>query len=248
MKTRNHAPVQVLFVSVAFALAWRLLAVAFPSSFIDIEDAFLVPLAILGTLFLGCGVYVSLRAWNESTKVFFLYCFGSAIHWGGSIGHPVNAGDLWLAIYVTLSALADGALLHLALVFPTQLVTTSSAKVPAYIPAGMAMLLIPLSTVLARHTFSVLAGATLLLASIVSLIAGIVIIAQYFHQERAVRRALKLDLVIFGGITSTALGLTGSSGLLPGEVDAWNLLFGVLPVTLAVALTSVIKNANRTSG
>jgi hypothetical protein len=223
-------------------LSWRTTALLFPSAVTDVDDAFRVALAVLGLLFLGCGLYVTLRVSNESAKAFLLYCFGSAIHWGGSVGVPANAEVLLLSVYIALSAVADGALLHLALVFPKPLVSSATPKAASYIPAALGIFLIPVSVAVSAGAFQTLAAATLMLASFLSIGAGVILIGQYIRHEPAQRRRFKLGIVVFCGLTSAALAVVGSSGLIAGQPNAWNLLFGVLPITLTLALTT---NASR---
>lgn len=242
MDTRKHRGSRGMLVAcAAIALNWRIAAFLSPSAFIDVDDAFRLPTALLGLLFLGCGLYAALRARNETARVFLLYCFGSAIHWGGSIAAPGNAEIVLLSVYITLSTLADGALLHLALIFPRPLVSSAAAKAPPYIPTAMGILLIPASVVASTTTFQTWAGTTLMLASLLSIGAGVILIGQYIRQPAPRRRRLRLDIVVFCGLTSTALALAGSGGLISGQPDAWNLLFGVFPITLALALTLSAK-------
>lgn len=236
MDTRARVGIQVGFIA-ALVTAWRVSAIVQPSTVIDIDPDLRVPLAVLGMLFLGCGIYTYLRVRNESSKALSVYCFGSAVHWGGSIAAPGDAAVILLAVYVVLSALADGALMHFALVFPRPLVRSPRAKASAYIPASIGIVLVPFSALVSPTTFTTMAGATLLLASTVSIVAGLVIIGQYLRLGPAERRLFGLDAVVFVGLGSTAIGLLGSSGLLPGRPDLWNLLLGILPFTLTAAVT-----------
>lgn len=239
MDTSNHlwSRAPLIALTAAFVLGWRIAALQFPSTVTDIDDAFRAPLALLGLLFLGCGLFSALRIRNEPATVFLIYCFGSAIHWGGSVGVP-NAELQLAAVYIALSAAAGGALCHLALVFPQPLVSSATAKSALYIPAAVGLCLIPASIIAPAAAVQTLAGAALLLSSLLSLAAGVILMRQYLRQRAPERRRLKLDVVVFGGLGTSALALAGSSGLMPGPPDAWNLLFGILPVSLTLALTA----------
>jgi hypothetical protein len=43
---------------------------------------------------------------------------------------------------------------------------------------------------------------------------------------------------VAGAVVATVVAQLGSSGALPGPPDVWNLLFGIIPISLAVALVS----------
>ena len=56
--------------------------------------------------------------------------------------------------------------------------------------------------------------------------------------DAVIRRASHLALIVGVGVSSGVVALLGSEGMLPGSPEAWNLILGTLPVTIAVALVS----------
>lgn len=193
----------------------------------------------MGALFLGCGVYTRLRAHNSWTSIFLIYAVGSGVHWGGPIGIADHALETALFfVYLAFTAMADAALLHLALIYPTYWYRSGALSFVLYAPAGIALLYSGVSPFVPQSTSKVVAALTLVLASVLSLAGGFVLLARFYFLPPAMRRASRLGVVVYIGITSTIVGLLGSSGVLPGQPDAWNLLLGALPLTITFALAA----------
>lgn len=213
------------------------MAYSWPSQWVPIADNLRLPVALLGILFLACGIYAWSRTRNVWTGTFLIYAVGSVIHWGGSIG--VCSGSLETAlffVYLAFTALADGALLFLALIYPTRMLRGHAMNNVLYAPALVAFLFAPVSAFLPQDSVEVVAGVILLVANLLSLIGGAVFIIRLFVHDAAVRRASRLAVVVGIGVTSSLVALLGSSGVFPGQPDGWNLILGLFPVTVAFAL------------
>jgi len=228
-----------VFLGVAIVLLWRVMAFIWPSSFIIIPGSLRAPMAFLGVLFLACGVYSWSVRPSRWTLVFLLYGVGGGIHWGGSIGlSPVGLEQSLLFVYLAFSALAEAALLHLSLIYPRSTPVRERWWAVLYLPPIFALIIAPMVGIVPKTSLQALAGIILLLASLFSIIAAITFVARLFMVCSAVRRASHLALVVGIGVSSGVVALLGSEGMLPGNPEAWNLILGVLPVTIAVALVS----------
>jgi hypothetical protein len=139
-------------------------------------------------------------------------------------------------VYLAFTALADGALLFLALIYPTRMLRRHPMNNVLYAPALVAFLFAPFSAFLPQDSVEVAAGLILLVANLLSLIGGAVFIIRLFMHDAAVRRASRLAVVVGIGVTSGLVALLGSSGVFPGQPDGWNLILGLFPVTVAFAL------------
>ena len=239
MNAKQTCPQQwaLYFLAAGFALTWRIGALLSPSSFISISPGMQIPMALLGLFFLGCGSYTYYRRQDAAARVFFIYAVGAAIHWGGSIGAPGILGVVLLFAYLAISALGEGALVHLALIYPHKNAQSDKYLLLAYGPAALGALSLVGAVWLPRETLETIAGLVIGLTVLLSLIAAIVLITRYHRFAAKARKASRLRPVIYLGLGSGLLGALGSTGLFFGATDMWNLLFGVLPITLAFALT-----------
>ncbi len=246
----NHIIRWWVFLGVGIVLLWRLMAFIWPSSFIIIPGSLRAPMAFLGVLFLACGVYSWRVRPSRWTMVFLLYGVGGGIHWGGSIGLSSAALEQSLLfVYLAFSALAEAALLHLSLIYQRGTTVRERWWAEHYLPPIFALIIAPMVSIVPKTSLQALAGIILLLANLFSIIAAIVFVVRLFMVDATVRRASHLALVVGVGVSSGVVALLGSEGMLPGNPEAWNLILGVLPVTIAVALvTNELESIDSQSG
>jgi len=224
---------------VAGVFLWRVTAFLLPSSLVSAPGGLRLPLALLGVLFLGCGVWAWWIRPSRATAIFLAYGIGNGIHWGGTVG-PSNEGlELSLFfVYLGFTALADAALLHLALVFPSGRSLARGTRVALYVAAALALLVALIAGLLPQTSLETTAGLILLVANLLSLTAGVVFLASLLRVDSATRRAARLPLIVSGMVAGSVVALLGAGGALPGHPEAWNLALGVIPISLAIALVS----------
>lgn len=224
----------------AGVLLWRVAAFLWPSSLVITASQFPLPFALLGVLFVVCGLWPWWIRPNRWTAIFLVYGLGSGVHWGGTIGLPPAGLEVTLFfLYLGATAIADAALLHLALIFPSGRLLGRGMRVALYSAAGLALLLAPIAGLLSEAIVVPLAGLVLLIANMLSLLGGLVFVARLFTSDRTVRRAARLPLIVSGMVIAGFVALLGAGGVLPGQAEVWNLVFGLVPVCLATALVSL---------
>lgn len=236
-KARDH--IGWILAAAAAVLLWRAAALRWPSSFIVLPDELRLPIGLLGVLFVACGVWAWWVRPGRWTQVFLLYGLGGGVHWGGSVGAESEGLALSLLfVYLACSVLAETALLHLALIYPHGRPLGKWWRAELYAPAAFALLLAAAAGVLPRTLLETLIGLLLLVANLFSVVAGILFLVRLVRADAAARHAARLPLIVAGLIAGTALSLLGSGGVLPGNPEAWNLALGIVPICLAVALTT----------
>ncbi len=235
----NHLSInRWVYLSAAIVLLWRIAAFLRPSSYIIVADGLAVAMALLGMLFLVCSVYAWIVRPGRWTLVFLLYGVGGGIHWGGSFGLLSSEFERGvLLIYLGFSVLAEAALLHLALIYPSNTHIHKRWLCMLYAPAMLALVIAPIASVIPASMLQTMGGIILLVANLFSIITAVVFITRLFIVDSAVFRASYLALIVGVGITSGVIALFGSAGMLIGNPEAWNLIIGVLPITIAFALT-----------
>lgn len=200
---------------------WRLAAFVWPSTIVPIPDALRLPYTLLGLVFLASGAAAWWLRPDRWTSVFVLYGIGGGLHWGGTILAAPEGLELGLFfVYLAFSALADAALMHLALTYPSGAALARGARVALYAPAGLALLFAPLAGVLTPSTVQTIAGLVLLVASLLSVAAGIIFIVRLVRADPATRHAARLPLIVGGLVIPTVVGLLGEGGALAGNPEA----------------------------
>ncbi|MCI0415005.1 hypothetical protein L0222_19705 [bacterium] len=238
---RNRFTISVV-AAVILELFWLVAALQWPSTFVEIPDILRLPMVLLGVLFLICGLATWYFRSNRWTGIFLLYCLGAGIHWGGAIGsHSMSTELALFFLFVSFTAMSDAALLHLALTFPSGRTLARSWKVAIYSPAALALILAP-AGFLPQATLKSLALLIMMVAYFLSIIAGLIFIVSLFRANPAIRRAAQLPLITLSMVFASIVALLGSGGILPGLSDAWNLAFGLIPISLALALISPACN------
>ena len=195
-------------------------------------------MACMGMLFLVCSLYAWFARPGEWTFIFILYGIGDGIHWGGSIGfsEPEIEQGL-LLVYLAFSALASSALVHLSLIYPSGNFTNKLWCRIIYSPALLALFFAPFVSLVPDSVLQLVGGIIIILANLFSFIAMIVFIKSLFTVDAEVRRASHLTMIVVVGVSSLIIASLGSEGVLSGNPEAWNLIYAVLPVTFAFALT-----------
>ena len=228
-----------VIAAAASVLFWRIAALRWPSSFINIPDAFRLPIAFLGMFFLVCG----LLAWwirpGRWTAIFLVYCFGGGVHWGGAIGAHLASVELGLLFaYLTLTVLGEAAFLHLALIFPSGRSIARSWKTAIYAPAALALIFVPIAGFVAQAILQIVVGLLLLAANLLGIAAGLLLLVHLFRADTVKRRAAHLRLIGTSIIISGLVMLLEAGGILPGQMEAWNLVNALIPISLLFALIS----------
>lgn len=214
----------LVFGAGAGVLLWRGAAYLWPSSLVSVPGSLRLPFALLGLLFLVCGVAAWLMRPSRWTAVFLLYGLGGGVHWGGAIGAPHAGLELSLFFaYLGLTALGDAALLHLALIYPGGGALARGLRVALYAPAALAVLLAPLAGVVPETILETIAGLLLLIANLCSLAAGLVLLGRLLQIDPATRRtpSSHRDRPDQFGCRRASRGGRGSAGAIGGlEPDA----------------------------
>lgn len=239
MQSSSHRDVFRIPVvmAVIIVIVWRIVAIDRPSEFVEIPESLRWPFLALGMLFLLCGFLIWWFRPNRWSVVFLLYGIGNGIHWGGAIGSVSQPTAVILFfLYLSLTALADAALFHLALIFPGGKRIPRWATSVLYLPAILSLILAPASGLLNRAVLNSFAGLVLLIANLLSVIAGVLFLVQWIRVSSGIRRASGLSLIACSILLSGILSLLGAGGVLPGIPDAWNLTLGLIPMALAYAL------------
>ncbi len=220
-------------------LLWRAAALIWPSSLVTIPEAVRLPLALLGVLFLVCGVWAWWVRPGRWTAVFLVYGIGGGVHWGGTVD-PTHAGlELSLLfVYLAFSAFAEAGLLHLALIFPSGRSLARGMRLALYSVGGLALVVAPIANLLSKATVELIAGLILVVANLFSLIAGVLFLFSLLRADSATRRAANLPLIVGSMIIAFIVATLGTKGILFVQSDAWNLVTGLVPTSLAVALAS----------
>ena len=234
---RKHRHYNWVVAATALVLLWRIAASQWPSSFVRISEDLRLPMALMGMLFLICG----LLAWwirpGRWSTIFLFYGMAGGVHWGGAIGSTDARIELSLFFgYVAVTALMDAALLHLALVFPSGRSIARSWLTLLYFPAGVGLICVPIAGLVSQTTLQTVAGILLLLANILSVAAGLLFLIHLFRANSSTCRAAHLPLIGTSMVITSTLALLGE--VLPGHAEAWNLTLALIPVCLAFALVS----------
>ena len=196
-----------------------------------------LPIGLLGVGFLACGF----AAWwirpGRWTAVFFVSALGSAVHWGGSIGPGHEGLELaFFFAYLSLTALGEAGLLHLALIFPSDRILKPGIRVAVYSVAAITALLVPIAGWLPETVLEPVAGTILIAANVLGVSAGVVFLVSLFRLDAATRYSSRLPLVVASMLTATVFATLGVEGIVLPQSDAWNLLHGLFPLALAFAL------------
>lgn len=235
----GHSRRSWIFAVAGGVLLWRVVAFRWPSSFVSVPDGLRLPLALLGVVFLACGIWAWWARPGRWTTIFLLYGLGGGVHWGGAIGAPQAVLELSLFFaYLAMTALADAALLHLALIYPRGGPLARRWRIALYAPAAIALFLAVIAGFVPQTVLQTIAGVLLLVANLFSLGAGVVFLVRLFSVDPATRRAARLPLIAAGMVIGSLLALLGAGGVLPGQPEAWNLVLGVIPISLTIALVS----------
>ncbi len=232
----THGRVAALAVAV---LLWRALAFAWPSSLITTADSLRLPLALLVVLFVACGVAAWWLRPGRASGIFLVYALGGGIHWGGSVGAPQPGLELGLLFgYLSVAAMAEAALLHFALIYPSDRRLPGWGRALLYSPAALALACCALAGVIPRSTLAPAIVAVLTIANAMSIAAVVVFLVSLWRTNAATRRAARLPLIVAGLLAGGGISALGAEGVLLPASEAWNVFNGLVPVCLAVALVT----------
>ena len=233
-----------VMAAVVMVMLWRAAALVWPSSIVIIPEAILLPLTLLGVLHLVCGVGALRVRPGRWTAVFLVFAVGGGIHWGGTID-PMHAGVEFslFFVYLAFSALAEAALLHLALIFPGGRPLTRNMRIALYCVAVLTFLFAPFAGLLSKASLVSIAGFILVVANLFSVMAGVLFLVSLFRVDSATRRAASLPLIVASLFGTFIISTLGTGGILLVQSEAWNLINGLVPISLAIALVSPARSA-----
>ena len=236
----SFSPRQVAIVAAlcAIVLAFRVGAWLRPSEFVVIPPSFALPLNALGVLYMACGVWAWLSRPSHLTRIFLITALGGGIHWGGSIAAGNAQLEIaFLAFYIAVTAIGDGAFLDFALRYADTSPRRGFRAWGLYVLGLVTFIAIPITPFLPSTTIEALLGAIIMLAFAMSIIGGVVFIVKWFRASGETRRELFLSPIVAALVLSTAVDLVAEQGILPGPAEAWTLGYALVPVTMALALT-----------
>ena len=233
-----------VLAAVVMVMLWRAAALIWPSSLVTIPEAVRLPLALLGVLFLVCGVWAWWVRPGRWTAVFLVYGIGGGVHWGGTIDLTHAGLELSLLfVYLAFTAFGEAGLLHLALIFPSGRSLTRGKRLALYSVAALALLVAPIAGLLSKAILEPIAGLILVVANLFSLVAGVLFLVSLFRVDSATRRDASLPLIVTSMFGTFIVATLGTEGILLVESDAWNLVYGLVPISLAVVLVSPARIA-----
>ena len=233
-----------VLAAAAMVMFWRAAALIWPSSLVTIPEAVRLPIALLGVLFLICGVATWWIRPGRWSAIFLVFALGSGVHWGGTIGTAHAGLELSLLfVYLAFTAFAEAGLLHLALIFPSGRSLTRGKRLALYSVAALALLVAPIAGLLSKAILEPIVGLILMFANLFGLLAGLLFVVSLFRVDSATRRATRLPLIVTSMIGTFIVATLGAEGILLQQSDAWNLVYGLVPISLAVALVSPARIA-----
>ncbi len=228
-----------ILAAAAGVIFWRVVAYWSPSPFIATPDSLRLPFALLGLLFLACGVWTWLLQPDRFSHVFLVYSMGTAVHWGGAIGTSHRGPDLTLFfLYLGLSAVGSAALLHLACIYPRSGSLARGWLAAFYAPAAAALMLAGPAGRAPEAVIGAAVGGVLIATEVLAIGAGVIFLWRLLTSDALTRRSARLTLIFLGLAAPFLVTLMAAGGFLPGEPEAWNLVLGVIPICLALALTA----------
>jgi hypothetical protein len=226
-----------VLAAAAVVLLWRGAALASPSTFIAIPDGLHVPMALLGVLFVACGVLAWELRPGRWTAVFLLHALGGGVHWGGAIGAAHAGLDLGLFfVYLAASCIGEAALLHLALIYPLRRRLERHWQGALYAPGAAALVFAAGAWAVPQTALEPVVMVLIVLANLLSITGGVLLLVRIFTVDPALRRRARLPWIVGGLVVGSGVALLGARGTLPGEPEAWNLAHAVIPLCLAFAL------------
>ena len=89
---------------------------------------------------------------------------------------------------------------------------------------------------LSKDSMGLMVGIILGVANLFSLAAGVLFLVSLFRTDSATRRAANLPLIVAALFGSFIVSTLGTEGVLLPPSEAWNLLNGLIPIALAVAV------------
>jgi hypothetical protein len=228
----------LLFVGLGIGvLIWRAFAYHHPAALVTIPGEMRLPMAALGIFFVVCGIAAWLLRPGPATALFCLHGLCAGVHWGGSIGSGSKGLELALFfVYLAVSVLGEAALLHLALIYGRAWFTRTGVMALLYVPGVAALLLAPIAPVLPIAAISAAAGIVLLFGNLLGIAAGVIFIVRFALADADTRRRDGLGIIVATMLIGFAVSTLGTSGILPGSDEAFNLALALIPAGLLFAL------------
>jgi len=113
---------------------------------------------------------------------------------------------------------------------------TSLEGLPIYLPAAVALVLVPLAFALPHEAAASAATALLGIGVLLSAGAGLLLLFTWVGWDRAQRRAQPFGAAIATLFAASVVAGLGSAGVLLPATEAWNLTLVSIPIVLAGAI------------
>ena len=247
---------RIVAMAAGSVVLWRVAALVLVYQQDGIDDSWVIKtlLAILGVVFVACGLLVFWRIPSRASLLFAGFCICSGLHWGGPLDLPPGQLRTGLILFYILVSgfLGSTFLLQFTLCFPQKyrvadkrnLIRSLYAPVVvATVLAAVYLILPPASSI--RGTTN---GLFMLLHGIVSnlfaLIAFTLVASRILHSDPTRPRKRYMVLMVAGMLTAWLPYLVAAS--VGVDTDPWNLMMVALPISFTVALFGT-KRARRES-
>jgi len=234
----------IVVLLAATVLAFRVAAWLSPSSFVVIPPSLGLWINGLGVLYLVCGVWAWLSKPSSLTRVFLVVGIGGGIHWGGTIAFEnAGLGIAFLVFYAGVTAIGDAAFLDLSLRYPPAWRWRGRRALSLYLLGLLTLISVPIAPFLPRNIVEAGLGLVITLAFLMSIVGGIVYLVRWFRATRDERRAYSLTPIVVALVVASAIDFVAEAGALPGQPEAWTLIYGLEPLVLAWAVTRTREDA-----
>ena len=238
-----------LYLFAAFVVLWRLAAALWPyrdgaMGTMSDETGIRLVLALMGLVFVGCGLLAHHRVPVLSSRIFAFSALAGGLHWGGpiEITDPTMETALVLFYLTASSVLEQAFLLHFALLFTSAWAMASwrTTRVLLYLPtvtagiASVAITAFPAGGSVSDLSKMVLGLALGLPYAVLALILLLVRSARAGRQNRQSMGLTVMSAGIVIGALPYALITAGVP--LPGGDQIYNLFFVLTPLAMTYAI------------
>ena len=240
---------RVVAMAAGSVVLWRVAALVLVYQQDGIDDSWVIQtlLAILGLVFVACGLLVFWRIPSRASLLFAGFCICSGLHWGGPLDLPLGQLRTGLILFYILVSgfLGSTLLLQFTLCFPQKYRVADKKNLirSLYAPLIVATLLAALYLVLppASSVRVTTQGLFMLLHEIVSnlfaVIALVLVVSRMLRSDRTGPRKRYMVLMVAGMLTAWLPYLVAAS--VGVETDPWNLMMVALPISFTVALFGI---------
>ena len=252
------APARTLNILVTAACGvaiWKVAALLLVLQADSSEDSLVVKvlLAVLGMVFVACGLLVFWKTRSQQSLLFAAFCLCSGLHWGGPLelsSAPLRTGFLLLFLVVS-SVLGEVFFLRLALSFPRQSRLANRRSLLWFLYAPPIVATVLAAIYLVAPSESSLHEATqqsfLLLVSVAgnlfAVIAFAFFVSHLFRAGLTGTQKMYVGLMVIGMLTAWLPYLVAENAGV--DMAPWTLTFAALPVAFAIAFLGIARDVRR---